>query len=556
MDNLVLTRLAFDLAAELPGRIIDGFRQESSDRFRISFAGDRVTSLVVSIHPERPWIGRPALRWEGPRWSPDPVAVACARRLVGLRVEAVVKKPDERSLLLRCAGGSGLLVDLRPHASNLLLIGDRDEVEAGARPPRARQVPLGRIDPFAHDAEEIDAFLADADDPRRALSGVGVEAFEVASLEARAKSITVGTALKARLDAVVRGMTEVVILGPEEPRAALARHELGPPVFRILPWRPSEEGGVFAEGSSAATAGLYYEGADASARLRARLHALRVMLRSEVGRTARAARRVEADLATFEDPDRHQRLGEALLAGITTARRENDVVWVPDPYGAAGEEVAVPAARGTPLADAAGALFKKARRSRRGRTAATERGAVLSRRRGRLEEILEGAERAAGVAAADALEAAMREAGIAVGLVRATRAGRAADWLEAPRVSGVRTVTSSSGWTILIGRSGKDNDRLTFKLAAPDDIWLHAAGVTGAHVVIRNPDRTEVPDATLREAAVAAAWFSDARSAGIVDVHWTRRKHVRRARGGAPGRVTLKQFQTLRVRARPPDGLE
>jgi predicted ribosome quality control (RQC) complex YloA/Tae2 family protein len=114
-------------------------------------------------------------------------------------------------------------------------------------------------------------------------------------------------------------------------------------------------------------------------------------------------------------------------------------------------------------------------------------------------------------------------------------------------------LASADGWTILVGRTGRDNDRLTFKIAAPDDFWLHAAGVPGAHVLIRNPERKPtVPERTLAEAARTAAWFSDARAAGAVEVQWTRRKNVRRVKGGAPGRVTLKRFQSIRVRPAPP----
>jgi predicted ribosome quality control (RQC) complex YloA/Tae2 family protein len=112
---------------------------------------------------------------------------------------------------------------------------------------------------------------------------------------------------------------------------------------------------------------------------------------------------------------------------------------------------------------------------------------------------------------------------------------------------------SKDGWTILIGRTGPDNDRLTFKIAAPDDIWLHAAGVHGAHVVIRNPDRLPAPPPeTLAEAARYALWFSAGRSGAAGDVHWTRRKNVRRPKGGTSGQVVLKRFESIRVRPKPP----
>jgi predicted ribosome quality control (RQC) complex YloA/Tae2 family protein len=118
----------------------------------------------------------------------------------------------------------------------------------------------------------------------------------------------------------------------------------------------------------------------------------------------------------------------------------------------------------------------------------------------------------------------------------------------------VRVITSVDGFTILVGQTGRDNDRLTFKIAAPEDVWLHASGVPGAHVVIRASERGSAPpETTLREAAALAAWFSDARGNATVDVQWTRRKNVRRARGAAPGTVLVKRFEVVRVSPRPID---
>ena len=147
------------------------------------------------------------------------------------------------------------------------------------------------------------------------------------------------------------------------------------------------------------------------------------------------------------------------------------------------------------------------------------------------------------------LEQAMRQAGMPVGLEPATRAGRAVATHGKPRLEGVRVFTSSDGMTVLVGRTGPANHRLTFKLAAPEDFWLHAQGSPGAHVVVRNDRRRpRPPDETLREAAALAAWFSDSRDHEFADVQWTRRKYVRRPRGSAAGTVVLKRFETIRVR--------
>jgi len=564
LDNLVLTRLAFDLSGELPGTILEECRQESGDRFRLIFAsaGTRVP-LVVSLRPDRPWIGRPALGWSGPRWSPDPIAVTIARRLTGVRVESVSKPPADRVLRIDCGDGRGLVVELADRAGNLVFLGPGGTVEASARafkrsvdrlaegavwslPP----APSGRIDPFAADVGEIDAALADE---AGGLAGVARDAIAAVRREADALGLTPGAALRRRLDAVLQGESEVAIEGPGDPRLAIREGRFAAPTYRIVAWRWPDDGVAFVEASTVATVGLYYEGAESVARLHERLLALAGIVRNEIRRTHDASRRVEEERLRFQDPLQFQRWGEALLAGLRAARREGDTAWVPDPYDPDGATIAIPAPAARSLAGVADDLFKKSRRARRGQEAAALRARSLSDRARRLESILPSDTPAPTEDNAEALESAMRAAGLAVGLKRATRAGRAAERIAAPRLAGVRTLRSADGWTILIGRTGKDNDRLTFKVAAAEDIWLHAADVSGAHVVIRNPEgASRIPEATLREAASAAAWFSDARSAGVVDVHWTRRKYVRRAAGSSSGRVLLKRFETMRVRAAAP----
>jgi predicted ribosome quality control (RQC) complex YloA/Tae2 family protein len=155
------------------------------------------------------------------------------------------------------------------------------------------------------------------------------------------------------------------------------------------------------------------------------------------------------------------------------------------------------------------------------------------------------------------LERAMREEGLAVALEPATRAGRAAARQIKPRLEGVRLFTSSDGIQILVGRTGKQNHRLTFKLAAPEDFWFHALGCPGAHVVARNDERRKRPPrATLEEAAALAAWYSEARESTQADVQWTRRKYVRRPRGARAGAVLLKRFETVRVKPGLPPSRE
>ena len=101
---------------------------------------------------------------------------------------------------------------------------------------------------------------------------------------------------------------------------------------------------------------------------------------------------------------------------------------------------------------------------------------------------------------------------------------------------------------MLVGRGAADNDRLTLRVARPHDLWLHARGVTGAHVVVRlGKGRTCAPE-TLVDAATLAAHFSDMRGEPLVDVIYTPRRFVHKRKGSAVGSVTLEREKVIAVR--------
>jgi predicted ribosome quality control (RQC) complex YloA/Tae2 family protein len=106
----------------------------------------------------------------------------------------------------------------------------------------------------------------------------------------------------------------------------------------------------------------------------------------------------------------------------------------------------------------------------------------------------------------------------------------------------------AEGYEILVGRSARDNDRLTFKVAAPQDLWLHVGGVPGSHVVVRNPDGGDVPRSVVKRAAELAAFHSKARAAGgKVTVSVCRACDVRKPRGAKPGTVQLRRRDDIKV---------
>jgi len=121
----------------------------------------------------------------------------------------------------------------------------------------------------------------------------------------------------------------------------------------------------------------------------------------------------------------------------------------------------------------------------------------------------------------------------------------------------VKSFISSEGLSILVGKSSKDNDILTLKIANSEDFWFHVAGYGGSHVVLRNPEKLAMPPRqSLLEAAQLAAYFSQARNAPKVEVHYTQRKFVSKPKGAKPGLVRLKEYKSVSVRPQLPGGGE
>lgn len=110
------------------------------------------------------------------------------------------------------------------------------------------------------------------------------------------------------------------------------------------------------------------------------------------------------------------------------------------------------------------------------------------------------------------------------------------------------------GFQILVGRGAQENDRLSLQVAEPQDLWLHAAGYAGSHVVIRRPDASvEVPRDVIETAAQLAAWHSKAREAGgKVDVHLCEARDVSKRKGAPAGEVVLRRWARVRVYSRNP----
>jgi predicted ribosome quality control (RQC) complex YloA/Tae2 family protein len=278
------------------------------------------------------------------------------------------------------------------------------------------------------------------------------------------------------------------------------------------------------------------------------LHLARI--RKEILRLTSLDRRLGEDLAAAAGSDRDRRRAEALLAGMRHAKVSGSEVSVPDPESMDGSLMTIPIEPGDTLAGNAARMFARWKKGKRSIVAiATRRDAVLNRL-AEWRSLEPRALAATSIADLRALREEMERLGL-VHAERATRRAPAAMPREAP--TRVRRHTTADGFVVLVGRSGPENDTLTFRVASPWDFWMHAAGTSGAHVVVRNPQRLKsLPDRTLTAAAAIAAWYSGSKDDGKVEVHYTQRKHVHKRRGMPAGQVLVRRFRSIQVAPRLP----
>ncbi|RMF73819.1 MAG: DUF814 domain-containing protein [Acidobacteria bacterium] len=274
------------------------------------------------------------------------------------------------------------------------------------------------------------------------------------------------------------------------------------------------------------------------------------VVRAERRRAQRALAAVERERDAAPDPERLRRQADALLAAGGHRTAGPDALFrVPDPCSP-GATLEIRAGRGGErAAERAARLYARARKEARAAPLRRARADELSRRLEVLDELAARLDRADDEAALDGIAAELRALGVAAGLGEGGAGGGPARGRRArPEPAGpARVYTSPGGFEVLVGRTARQNDELTFKVARPDDLFLHVDGTPGAHVILRAAGRREVPEQDVLFAAGLAARHSSVPSGVAVDVRVARRRHVRKPRGAPPGTVTLKTSRTVRV---------
>ncbi len=281
-----------------------------------------------------------------------------------------------------------------------------------------------------------------------------------------------------------------------------------------------------------------------------RREALGRALGKAIARVERRAEAVRGDLAQAQASDELAQRAQLFVAEAARAPRGASRLVAVDWTGGQAREVELPLDPARGAREQIDALFRQARRRKEGARIA----------RGRLADAEKALASLRAIAAAlpeqppEELDALEKRAKTAAPRdfkrpPAATASGpRGARSREQAPLPPYRTFLATSGARILVGKGADRNDALTFHVARPRDLWLHAKNRTGAHVIVPLDKGATCPADVLVDAAHLAAHFSEARDESLVEVQHTPRRYLRKPRGSPPGLVVVDREKVLVLR--------
>ena len=557
LDAVTVSALAKELSERLEGGRIDKVQQPERDMLLLSLrAKGENLRLVIAAGTGNARAGITRGSFENPA-EPPMFCMLMRKHLVGARILSVTQPEYERLLIftldthdeLGVQSEKKLAVELIGRSANAVLIGaDGRIIDCMRRMDFAgdalrRMLPgmIYRLPPkqekpvfFALDPAQRRALIAAAD------KTVPVDKWLMDSFSALSPLICRELTYRCNNDYVnlpdaCDALCEAVAAGELAPW--LISIDGKPKDFSFMaisqygPAAQLERYDSFSEMLDA-----FYTRRDRAEQQRRRSHDLTKTVRTLRDRQQRklAAQREELRRTEGREDIRHQ--AELVTANIYRLRRGDRSLECEDYYDPACPVVHIELdPLKTPQQNAA-ALYKEYNKLK----AAEQHLTVLTREGERqldyLNSVLDELERAE----TDRDLSDIRRELTETGYIRARKGGKA----ERVKPQSPLKFVSDDGLEILAGRSNAQNDELTLKLARRTDYWLHTQRVHGSHVIIRC-EGEEPPPRTLEQAAGIAAYYSQARGAGKVQVDYTMVRNVRKPSGALPGKVIYTDHKTV-----------
>ncbi|WP_010269816.1 Rqc2 family fibronectin-binding protein [Paenibacillus senegalensis] len=269
-------------------------------------------------------------------------------------------------------------------------------------------------------------------------------------------------------------------------------------------------------------------------------------LQNEKAKNIKKLEKLEETLEDAKDADRYRIQGELLTASMHLFQKGDTSVEVIDYYDENQRKIVIELDPLLTPSENAQKAFKRYTKIKNSRTVVSEQIESTRAELVYLDSLLQQLH-SAGLNDIEEIREELVEQGYLRSRERKKRKGGKA---AKPNKPNIASYVSSEGIPIYVGKNNTQNDYVTNRLAHPGDTWLHTKDIPGSHVVIRS---SQFGEQTLHEAAMLAAYYSQARESSQVPVDYTLIRHVRKPNGAKPGFVIYDNQKTLFVT--PDEGL-
>lgn len=562
-DAMFLSAVCDELRQELIGARVEKIQQPARDMVVLQLRGK--ARLLLSASGNRPRFHVTQASYENPA-QPPMFCMLLRKHLAGGRIAAIEQPPAERSveLTLDCTDEMGtpcqkrLILELMGRNSNLILtdgenrildcmrrvdfeMSEQRQVLPGLfyhRPPRQE----GKLTPQELTKPALERLLAQTAAPVHLDRWIVDHVAGISPLIARELAFDfcgetdadVLTLDRARL---AEALTQPSLLQARQPTLLLCGGR--PKDFTYCPIRQySAYMTARTMPSFSALLDAFYTETEQRERMLQKSQSLRRTVTNLLERTRRklAAQRKEREASL--DRETLRRRGDIVTANLHAMTRGMTVLRAEDFYQEDMPEIEIPLRPELSPQQNAARFYKEYNKAKRAEKILAEQIA-----RGEIEEEYLGA-------VLDELNRAESERDLAEIRAELEAGGyvRSADRRRQQKQPASRPMRfrSSDGFEILVGRNNRQNDQLSLKTARRDDLWLHIQKFHGTHVIICCAG-APVPDGTITEAAMLAAWYSQAREGQNVPVDVTQVRNLRKPNGAKPGMVVYDRYRTVIV---------
>lgn len=564
LDAITMTAAAEELRSVLIGGKVDKIYQPTRDEVVLHMrAGGGNVKLLLSANPAHPRAQLTEIARENPE-TPPMFCMLLRKCFVGGRVLDISQPPMERllefkfetlndlgdrverRLVLECIGRKSnlIMLDGEGRITDCMRRVDGDLTAQRPLMPGLfyeYPVPTGKLDPTAMPAADLDELVL-----REAPEGEGqdkwlLDTFSgISPLIAREMEFLSGGSKEGLASALAKLVD--IILGKRFSPIALRRDEkqVDFSFMPILQYGPGVE--LHRYDSFSHLLDDFYAAKEAQERVKQRGQDFIRSVTQTRNRTAKKIVNQEQDLANAANREQMRQFGDIITTNFYQMKKGQTILCAQNYYDPDCAEVEIPLdPLLTPQQNAAKYYkdYKKAQKA--------EEMLTIQLEKNRAElDYLDSVLQTIGLSEGDRDLQEIRQELMENGYLKQHK--RKMTSKGKPKIvhSKPMEFRSSAGIPILVGKNNTQNDRLTMKDADKRDIWLHTQKIHGSHVILKTGG-VQPDDQSLTEAAMLAAWFSQAKDSAQVPVDYTPVKVVKKPTGAKPGFVIYNTYSTMYV---------